>query len=661
MLHIGCHSSYKNGILNAISKVHEIGGDVVQIFFGDSTSSSLKTKIKPSSSEIAEISHYLKSHHIQLFVHAVYVLNLCNFPSHSGRIKYALNNIIHDLELCETLGGKGVVLHFGNTTINESSSLALNNMADNIAYILKNTAATVKHTKLLLETSAGQGRQIGVTLQEISQFLVEINAKYPKWHNRLGFCIDTAHIFASGYDIRTPAKWDTYMREFDQLVGFDHLYAFHLNDSASQLGDKRDRHRPLTTGHIFMKPEGHIILQHIKSFCMKHQIPIILETNGDSDYQTYKSEIEYMRSSARSPTLKHQTTIKKASFKKSKNIIQSQKSVKRNIINTDFNKALIKPLQQMLEYYKATHDSIRVAAYQRAIYQIKKFPRAIVKGSDLKDAEGIGKKMIAKIDEILATGHLTALDEPQVMQVLAKLRETSPAIEELAAIYGIGEVIAKKLVKMGITNLDELIKAHKNGKIDLNPQQLLGIKYAADLAIPIPRTETNEIKERIESSLHSRAEFKGIKVILAGSYPSGKLESKDVDIILTTKDISSLEQLQKSHLLGGIVEFLKAGGIIQDVFSVGYTKFLGIVKVHDINRHLDMRLIPEKYEIPAYFYYTSGAEFNKLIREKAKRRNLKLSEWGLTDAISGKELKITTEADIFHHLGLDFVPMNARR
>ena len=161
MLHIGCHSSYKNGILNAISKVHEIGGDVVQIFFGDSTSSSLKTKLKPSPDEIAEISHYIKSHHIQLFIHAVYVINLCNFPSHSGRIKYALNNIIYDLELCEKLGGKGVVLHFGNSTISETISLALNNMADNIAYILKgppafhlrptSSAASSKHALIYIQ------------------------------------------------------------------------------------------------------------------------------------------------------------------------------------------------------------------------------------------------------------------------------------------------------------------------------------------------------------------------------------------------------------------------------------------------------------------------------------------------------------------------------
>jgi deoxyribonuclease-4 len=653
MLHIGCHSSYKDGILNAISKVHEIGGDVVQLFFSDSTSSSLKTKLKPSPDEIAEISYFLKSHHIQLFVHAVYVINFCNYPSQSGRIKYALNNVMYDLELCDKLGGAGVVLHFGNSVVSETPALAFKNMADNIAYILKHTASTVKNAKLLLETSAGQGRQIGVTLQEISQFIVEINVKYPKWHNRLGFCIDTAHIFASGYDIRTPAKWDGYMREFDQLVGFKHLYAFHLNDSASQLGDKRDRHRPLTAGHIFMKPDGHIILQHIKSFCIKHNIPIILETNGDSNYTTYKNEITYMKSSILHPT---------TSSLKSKHTMHTNinKTIKKPAVNAELNKLLIKPLQQMLEYYKAIHDNIRVAAYQRAIYQIKRFPRIITKGNDLKDIEGIGKKMISKLDEILTTGTLSALEDSQVKHVLVKLKETSPAIEELAAIYGIGEIIAKKLVKIGITNLDELKKAYDSGKVDLNPQQLLGIKYARDLAIPIPRSETLEIKERIAEYL-SISEFKYIKVILAGSYPSGKLESKDVDIILTTKDISSLDQLKKSSILEDIVEILKNKGLIQDVFSVGYTKFLGIIKIHDICRHLDMRLIPEKYEIPAYFYYTSGADFNKLIREKAKRRNLKLSEWGLTDAISGKELSIKSEADIFKHLGLDFVPMNARR
>lgn len=656
MLHIGCHSSYKNGLLDAITKVHEIGGDVVQLFFGNSTSSSLRTKLKPSLTEITAISHFLNSHHIKLFVHAVYVLNFCNFPATSGRIKYAQTNVIYDLELCEKLGGVGVVLHFGNSTVNDSIPLAFENMADNIAYILKHTEKTVKHCKLLLETSAGQGRQIGVTLQEIAQFIVIITTKYPNWRDRLGFCIDTAHIFASGYDIRTPAKWDAYMREFDQLVGFRNLHAFHLNDSASQLGDKRDRHKPLTKGHIFTKPDGHIILRHIKSFCITHNIPIILETNGDSAFNAYKNEIEYMHSPL-------QSTLRYSSIRhtKKRSTETRIKSALTPIKPLDLNKSLIKPLQQMLEYYRATHDSIRVAAYQRAIYQIKKYPNIITRGSDLKNAEGIGKKMIDKIDEILATGHLSALDDPKVQQVLAKLNETSPAIQELASIYGIGEVIAKKLVKMGIHNLEELKRAHKADKIDLNPQQLLGIKYAADLMIPIPRAETEKIKASIEDVLNKSPQFKHIKVLLAGSYPSGKLESKDVDIILSTNEIKNVGELQKSSMLEEVVSLLKQNDIIQDIFSVGYTKFLGIVRVGKLNRHLDMRLIPEKYEIPAYFYYTSGAEFNKLIREKAKRRNLKLSEWGLSDMISGKELEIGSESDIFKHLGLEFIPMHQRR
>lgn len=664
MLHIGCHSSYKNGILDAITKVHEIGGDVVQLFFGNSTSSSLRTKLKPSLTEITAISHFLNLHHIKLFVHAVYVLNFCNFPATSGRIKYAQTNVIYDLELCEKLGGVGVVLHFGNSIVNDSIPLAFENMVDNIAYILKHTEKTVKHCKLLLETSAGQGRQIGVTLQEISQFIVTITIKYPKWRDRLGFCIDTAHIFASGYDIRTPAKWDAYMREFDQLVGFRHLHAFHLNDSASQLGDRRDRHKPLTKGNIFTKPDGHVILQHIKSFCITHNIPIILETNGDTNYTAYKNEIEYMHSPISSSTSSSLKTIKKPQTIKPTihtRVNRVNRVKKPSIKAIDLNKSIIKPLQQMLEYYRAIHDSIRIAAYQRAIYQIKKYPNIITRGSDLKNAEGIGKKMIDKIDEILTSGHLEALDDLKVQQVLAKLHETSPAIEELASIYGIGEVIAKKFVKMGINNLEELKGAYKAGKIDLNPQQLLGIKYVTDLMIPIPRTETEKIKVSIEHTLKSDNRFKHIKVLLAGSYPSGKLESKDVDIILSTNEIKSIVELQKSSILEEVVSLLKQNGIIQDIFSVGYTKFLGIVRVDKLNRHLDMRLIPEKYEIPAYFYYTSGAEFNKLIREKAKRRNLKLSEWGLNDMISGKELEIKSELDIFKHLGLEFIPMNQRR
>ena len=658
VFYIGCHSTYKDGILEACKNVYDIGGNAVQIFLGDSTSSSLKSKIKTSPEELEATRNFIKSHDMKLLIHSVYIINLCAFPAYSMRIKYAQDNIIHDLEFCESIGGVGVVVHFGNNKLGaDKREEAFANMASNIAEILRRTATSVKHAKILLETSAGQGEQIGITTPEISQILT--NIKQP---NRIGICVDTAHIFASGYDIRSDIGWRSYLREFSQLVGLKFIQSFHLNDSASLLGDKKDRHKPITSGHIFGTPNGSAILTNIKEFAITHKIPIILETHGDSNYSAYKAEISALRHSPISFVAKSKikTKTKTKIMKISQNSANRKtKGIRHNIAG---NIAIADILKQVLLYYRAKRDSIRVSAYQRAIYQIKKWPRPIHSGSDLANVEGIGKKMISKIDEILNTGTLAILQDPEVAEILAKYRK-EPALEQLASIYGIGEVMAKRLIKMGIRSVAEIKHAVESGKLVLNEQQQIGLKYADELRVLVPRAEAVKISQELTNIIHGDDRFNGIKITLAGSYPSGKPESKDIDIILSTAELANIGELQKSDILPNIVELLKSRGLITDVFNVGYTKFMGmaISASGRYHRHLDIRLIPETYFIPAFFYFTSGADFNKLIREKAKRKHLKLSEWGLTDLLTGNELEIRSETDIFRHIGMDFVPMGERR
>lgn len=652
--YIGCHSTYRNGILEACKNVYDIGGNAVQIFLGDSISSSLKSKIKPSPEELEASRNFIKSHDMKLLIHSVYIINLCAFPASSMRIKYAQDNIIHDLEFCESIGGVGVVVHFGNNKLGvDKREEAFANMASNIAEILRRTATSVKHSKILLETSAGQGEQIGITTAEISQILT--NIKQP---NRIGICVDTAHIFASGYDIRSDIGWRSYLREFSQLVGLQFIQSFHLNDSASLLGDKKDRHKPITSGHIFGTPNGSTILTNIKEFAISRKIPIILETHGDSNYSAYKAEISTLRHSPISFVAKSKSKSKTLKIPQH-SANRKTKGIRQNIAG---NIAIADILKQVLLYYRAKRDSIRVAAYQRAIYQIKKWPRPIHSGNNLTNVEGIGKKMISKIDEILNTGTLAILQDPEVVEILAKYRK-EPALEELASIYGIGEVMAKRLIKMGIRSVAEIKQAVESGKLVLNEQQQIGLKYADDLRVPVPRAEALKISQELANIIHGDDRFNEIKITLAGSYPSGKPESKDIDIILSTVELTNIGELRKSNILPNIVELLKSRGLITDVFNVGYTKFMGMAISENgrYHRHLDIRLIPEAYFIPAFFYFTSGADFNKLIREKAKRKHLKLSEWGLTDTLTGNELEIRSEADIFRHIGMDFVPMGERR
>ena len=98
-------------------------------------------------------------------------------------------------------------------------------------------------TRMLLEATAGQGSAVGHRFEHLSYIIEGVKKRIP-----IGVCIDTCHIFAAGYDLRTPEAFDATIDEFGRVVGFEHLYAFHVNDSAKALGTRVDRHRSLGDG-----------------------------------------------------------------------------------------------------------------------------------------------------------------------------------------------------------------------------------------------------------------------------------------------------------------------------------------------------------------------------------------------------------------------------
>ena len=100
-------------------------------------------------------------------------------------------------------------------------------------------------TRLLMETTAGQGSNIGYCFEQLATIVRAVHHKVP-----IGITIDTCHVFAAGYDIRTPEGWDKTLDEFDKIIGLDYLYAFHLNDSMKELGSRIDRHAPIGMGQI---------------------------------------------------------------------------------------------------------------------------------------------------------------------------------------------------------------------------------------------------------------------------------------------------------------------------------------------------------------------------------------------------------------------------
>ena len=308
-IHVGSHTSIVPSILTGLQYIKEIGGNSAQIFLGSNSSASLKLKTKLTPTDITEIKKYVKQNKVQLIVHSIYLLNFAFYPPFSGRNKYAHENLQHDLKYAALLGAKCVVLHFGfrskkmpsGEKVTLDLQTSLNIMATNVNYILSKAP---KNIRLALETSAGYGSQVGSSLSDIKYVWDKIYDKYKK--KQIGICIDTAHIFVSGYDISNVNGMRDYLEEFDKLIGIKYITNLHINDSRYELGSKHDEHRGLQHGKIFSTGEGLEALKYLIKFCTTHKIPMILETHGaaakdkapskNSPDSTYTEEIQLIKS-----------------------------------------------------------------------------------------------------------------------------------------------------------------------------------------------------------------------------------------------------------------------------------------------------------------------------------------------------------------------------
>ena len=314
--------------------------------------------------------------------------------------------------------------------------------------------------------------------------------------------------------------------------------------------------------------------------------------------------------------------------RKSRKSRKSKKTRKLNksvVLSSNSNAQIINVLEIVKSYYARERNTIHVSAYERAIYQLKKWHHPIKKGSDVAHLEGIGKGMIQKIDTILSTGTLPIIQEKGLVGF------TGFIDNPISQVLGFSVKSAEELEKQyGIRNISELKELVKLGipEIKLSRIQQIGLRYHYDLQEKVSREEIAQIGNKIEEILSPE----GVMVLLAGSYPSGlKKESKDIDILLVARDSNKLKT--KSYLVE-LVEKLKTK-IPLETISIGANKFLGLVKLKDIQmsvakwRHLDMRLV-DMYAFPyAWLYYSSGVIFNKMIREKLKKKGYKLNEWGL--------------------------------
>lgn len=213
------------------------------------------------------------------FVHGNLMLNFCN-PPDSSIYQLSKRSLVDDLNDAKRIGAQGVVIHMGKNvkTLNLTVKEAIQNYVSGVEECLNQTEDSV----ILLETGAGQGTEICTSIQELGALYRSFE---PEHRKRLGFCIDTCHIFASGNDLSHSNYVDDLDEIIEQELGWQNVKLIHLNDSKKPCNSHVDRHSDLTKGCI--QPEG---LSKFVKLCYTKQIPIVLETPQDS--LSYKEQLD---------------------------------------------------------------------------------------------------------------------------------------------------------------------------------------------------------------------------------------------------------------------------------------------------------------------------------------------------------------------------------
>jgi deoxyribonuclease-4 len=198
--------------------------------------------------------------------HDSYLINLAS-PDAALRAK-SVESFRQELRRCDTLGLDALVSHPGNFMDDRADGIARN--ADAITQSLE---AEPGATRLLMELTAGQGTVIGATFEEMALLLKSVPARLRK---RMGVCLDTAHVFAAGYDL--IKDYDGVWARFDDVLGIERLGLLHLNDSKAPLGSKKDRHELIGDGEIGREPFARIMRDDRLA-----KIPKVLETPKGED------------------------------------------------------------------------------------------------------------------------------------------------------------------------------------------------------------------------------------------------------------------------------------------------------------------------------------------------------------------------------------------
>jgi deoxyribonuclease-4 len=258
---IGAHVSIEGGIHTAIDRAEAMGAESVQVF-------TQSPRMWRPSNHLPENIERFKERRAEVgldgvLCHAMYLVNLAN-PK-DDLYEKSVTTMINSVEVGCAIEADGVVFHIGSH-LGAGMDAGLERVVEAMKKVLDRCSET---TWLLMENTAGAGATIGRSIEELALIFERLDG-----HPRLGVCLDSCHLYASGYDVTDEAAFDTVLDALDREIGFDRLRALHVNDSAAPLGSNRDRHANIGDGLMGRKLS--VFLRHPRL----QGLPAVLEVPG---------------------------------------------------------------------------------------------------------------------------------------------------------------------------------------------------------------------------------------------------------------------------------------------------------------------------------------------------------------------------------------------
>lgn len=278
MLYIGSHVGFKKDsqLLGSVREALSYGANTFMFYTGAPQNTSRYPIMDGLTLEAMALMKEHDFDYSKVVVHAPYIINLAN-DKDPEKFKFSVRFLQEELERCELLGIKSIVLHPGSH-VGLGVDAAISNIAKGLNMILGTHDVTI-----LLETMAGKGTEVGSSLEEIKRIIDLVDDK-----EHISVCLDTCHLNDAGYDM---SKFDDFLDQFDSLIGLDKIGCVHVNDSKNVLGAHKDRHENIGFGTIGFDNLISIIYNN-----RLENIPKILETPYvDREFAPYKYEIEMIR------------------------------------------------------------------------------------------------------------------------------------------------------------------------------------------------------------------------------------------------------------------------------------------------------------------------------------------------------------------------------